>query len=55
MTQAIASDIHGNIERLEQFARVVDSLGIPPQEVYILGDIIHNGADLKENRCVDLI
>jgi len=52
MVIAIASDIHGNIERFRQFVNRVRN--IDPKNVFILGDLIHWGKTKEEDLCVDL-
>lgn len=53
MELAIATDIHGNLPKLERFA--YETRDLPPENVFILGDIIHWGNTFQENMCIDLI
>ena len=53
MRYAVFSDVHGNIDKLSKFFKECSNYSV---ENYIfLGDIIHNGENYQENRCVDLV
>jgi predicted phosphodiesterase len=51
MTYAIISDIHGNLEALEQALAIIDTAGV--DEIVCLGDIVGYGA--SPNECAALV
>lgn len=49
----IASDVHGNLERLKAFVEQIN--GVNPKEVYILGDLIDWGCSPEDDECVNIV
>lgn len=53
MKYGIFSDIHGNFNALQFMFQHYDKLGV--SKYICLGDIIHDGRETKDGRCIDLI
>ena len=50
----IVSDIHANFNLLQKFSSLIEKSGISCENVYILGDIVHEG-NTDDDECLDLI
>lgn len=53
MRYVIISDLQGNLESIEMFAKCMD--GFSRDDIIFLGDAVADGSNYKENRAVDIL